>query len=347
VVETGFTVSLQSVLAANQSCAPAMGNSQRTAIKEDRFADPWFAQYQTPTEGYITADGNTIRFPFRLHSEELMVYGTANAAKLWAEQVPGEVYEPVLVGGKAVISAWFNNWADSDSGGAYHETWYYTYVTQKGQKLSLPYDSPMSLLVSDPRALQFVLRVICGDNPVNPGAGQKGIFAGRSVWGYPKFPFPATIKFTLVEDKRWSIDATLQDKLCVKASVRLPEADEEGVQIVPVDVVTAPDAAIGGPRLGGVSLGHNGAHQTRYGTAVKCTQYCKAWDPETDSIEYGDHPHFAPINGWDFKPLLKVTSPDYKIVYFKNSNWITADETEKRIAEMEAKHRRGTPLGQC
>ena len=151
----------------------------------------------------------------------------------------------------------------------------------------------------------------------------------------------------ITEEKRWSVDATLECKLCVKAAVRLPDDDDESCQTVLVDTVAAPDAAVSGPPLGGVGLGHNGAHQTRYGTAVKCTQYCKVWGPETDSIEYGDHPHFAPINGWDFKPLLKVNSPDEKIMYFKNSNWITADEAAKRIAAKEAKHARRVPLGQC
>ena len=59
--------------------------------------------------------------------------------------------------------------ADSNSGGAYHETWYYTCATPKDQKLSLPYDSPMSLLAADPKVVMLVLRVICGDNDTNPG----------------------------------------------------------------------------------------------------------------------------------------------------------------------------------
>ena len=80
----------------------------------------------------------------------------------------------------------------------------------------------------------------------------------------------------ITEEKRWSVDATLECKLCVKASVRLPDDDDESCQTVPVDTGTAPDAAVSGPRVGGVSLGRNGAHQTRHGTAVKCTQYCKA-----------------------------------------------------------------------
>jgi len=193
----------------------------------------------------------------------------------------------------------------------------------------------------------LALRVSCGDNDTNGGDGQKGIFAGRSVWGYPKYPTPANINFKITEEKRWSVDATLECKLCVKASVRLPDDDDESCQTVPVDTVTAPDGAVSGPRLGGVSLGRNGAHQTRHGTAAKCTQYCKASDPVTDSIEYGDHPHFAPMNRWDFKPLLQVNSADWKIVYFKNSNCITADEAAERIAAIEAKRARGVALGQC
>lgn len=144
-----------------------------------------------------------------------------------------------------------------------------------------------------------------------------------------------------------SVDATLECKLSVQASVRFPGDDDESWQTVPVDTGTAPVVAVSGPRFRGVSLGRNGAHQTRCGTAVKCTQYCEAWDPETDSIENGDNPPFAPINGWDFKPLLKLNSPAWQIVYFKNSKWITADEAAERIAAIEAKHARRVALVQC
>ena len=65
-------------------------------------------------------------------------------------------------------------------GAACHETWCFTCVTPKGQKLLLPYEPPMILLVVDTKALMFVLRVICGDNDRNPEAGQKRIFASWS-----------------------------------------------------------------------------------------------------------------------------------------------------------------------
>jgi len=57
-----------------------MENSFRTKTGEDRFTDPWFAKYNKATEGYVTADGNTIHFPFWLHSDEFMVYGRRRRA---------------------------------------------------------------------------------------------------------------------------------------------------------------------------------------------------------------------------------------------------------------------------
>ena len=81
----------------------SMWHSFHTKTSDDHFTNPWFAQYKNHTEGYIKADGNTIRFSFLLHSEELMVFGTADAAKLLADQVVGELFGPELVGGKAVI----------------------------------------------------------------------------------------------------------------------------------------------------------------------------------------------------------------------------------------------------
>ena len=69
-----------------------------------------------------------------------MMCGSADAAKLKAN--PGEVYEPALVGGRAMISAWFNSWADLDNVGASHETWCYTCVIPKGQGCHCPMIHP-------------------------------------------------------------------------------------------------------------------------------------------------------------------------------------------------------------
>ena len=61
-------------------CFLSIWNSFRTVTGEDRFTDPWLVQYNKSTEGYVTADGNTIRFPFWLRSEEFMLYGGCRRA---------------------------------------------------------------------------------------------------------------------------------------------------------------------------------------------------------------------------------------------------------------------------
>ena len=52
-------------------------NSSPTKVLEDRFTDPWIAQKNQATD----ADGNTVRFSFRFHSEESILCGTSDAAK--------------------------------------------------------------------------------------------------------------------------------------------------------------------------------------------------------------------------------------------------------------------------
>ena len=86
-------------------------------------------------------------------------------------------------------------------------------------------------------------------------------------------PTPANIKFMITEEKRWSVDATLEGKFCVKAPVRLADDDDEVCQTLPVDTVTAPDAAFGGPRLGCANLGHTGAHPTGSNTCKSIMHY--------------------------------------------------------------------------
>jgi len=311
-----------------------MGNvatGLRRKVEERDFRDPWFKQYEEITGGVTCEDGHTVRFPMRISSHgELQIYGTVDAKKMWAD-FPHELYEPVLVGGKAVVSVWCNELHETDSGpGPYRETWYNTFVTEKGKPpISVPYETPMSLLVNDPNCLQFFCRDLCGDVPLHPGAALGGIMFFRQVYGYPKHPAPADFKFhynNIVDGtKRVEVDVKCEGKQAIKASVEHPEASQEGLVTIPVDVVTPPGAAVGGPRLF--------VHQTRYHNAINCTLHAKPWDPTKDSIEFGDDPFFAgPIKGWDFEPLLKVHTYDFKIVFFQPDNWLSAEETAKKLA---------------
>lgn len=124
----------------------------------------------------------------------------------------------------------------------------------------------------------------------------------------------------------------IRAKKAVSLRVDIPQEGAEGTVTIPLDVETGPDALIGGPRLGGTHKGHNGALQARYGVAFKCTQHVKPWDPETDSLEFGDDSHYAtPIKAWNFEPVLKVHSPDFKIIAHKPSNWISGGEAAKMM----------------
>merc|ERR1712232_415381 len=104
-----------------------------------------------------------------------------------------------------------------------------------------------------------------------------------------------------------AFDASHLGKKAVSLRVDVPQDGAEGTVTIPLELETGPDALIGGPRLGGTHKNHNGAQQTRYGVAFKCTQHVRVWDAETDSLDFGNDAHYAtPIKGWDFEPVLKV-----------------------------------------
>jgi len=319
------------------SGAEAVAKISAMPTPDERFADPWWRQYDTPTDGFVDGSGTLNRLPLRLESTEVIVYGRVDAKKMWAEfEALGEAFVPVLVGGKAVVTVWLNNFIDTDCGGAYLETWYNTFVTPKGEpQLELPYDAPFSAIIQDPRSLSYLQRVVCSESPSSTGAGAVAIDGGRSIFGFPKHPELGKITFEYKEEmKKVEFEASHCGKKVVSARINLPQEGAEGTVTIPLEVATGPDSLIGAPRLGGTHKGHNGSHQVRYGVAMKCTQHVQPWDPNTDSLDFGDDLHYAtPIKGWDFEPVLKVHSPDFKIIAHKPSNWISGSDAFERLAK--------------
>merc|ERR1711934_918145 len=98
-----------------------------------RFADEWWRKFDKPTHGYRDSSGFVNRLPLRLESTELIIWGLVDADKMWAEY-DDEDFHPILVGGKAVVTVWLNQFTDTDCGGAYLETWYNTFVTKKSEE---------------------------------------------------------------------------------------------------------------------------------------------------------------------------------------------------------------------
>lgn len=312
-----------------------------------RFSDGWFRKYDQPTGGFRSPDGFVNRLPLRLESSNIFLYGTVDAAKMWRE-FEDEPFVPVLVGGKAVVNMWFNNFTDTDCGGEYWETWYNTFVTPKGEpRIELPLESPFSMLIQDPRSLVYLQRVICGDTPLNPGAAMKAITGGRGIWGFPKHPVPANLKYEYTDGKTvMKFDGKHDGRQAVKLTVRLPEADE-GALTIPMDIATGPDVCIGGPQLGGTHKGMNGAHQVRYGQAFNSTWHLKPWDASTDSLALGEDSHYAqPLKRWEFAPLLKAHTSDMKIAAMMPSNWVSGDQAAAAIKEHDRRIAAGTKAGQ-
>lgn len=305
-----------------------------TQQRVPNFPEEWWRQFDKPTGGFQDETGFINRLPLRLTSNEMVIHGTCDAEKVWNDFQKEEKWTPVLVGGKAVLNLWLNNFLETDCGGAYRETWINMLVTAKEEPLSLPYESPLSLVVDDPKVRSYLMRVICADTPGNPGAAMKAIVGGRGMFGFPKHPQIGTIDFSYEEQGgkkvAWNFECHHGGKLAVKTKIALPETDPNVVAI-PVDIVTPPDFVIGSPTLGGTHLGHNGAHQVQFGQAICGTQNIAFWNKETDSLVIGDAAHYAPFGRWGFEPLLKAHIPDFKTAAFKPVNWLSGAEVEAAV----------------
>jgi len=314
-----------------------------------RFADPWWRTYDTPTDGYRDSTGFINRLPLRLESTEMIIFGTVDAGKMWAD-FADEDFVPILVGGKAVVSVWMNNFTDTDCGGSYLESWYNTFVTRRDQPpVSLPMESPMSVVIQHERAQNFLQRVVCADAPGNPGAAMKAIVGGRAVFGFPKHPVTGTIDFSYEESggkkTGWQFDMSHSDKHALSVRCKLPETDPNHV-VVPIDVVAPMDLVIGSPKLGGTHKNHNGAHPALFGQAICANQATTLWDPKTDTFELGNDEHYAaPLSRWNFVPLVKGHMPDFKTAAFKPVGWISGADALKAVQGHEKMLAGGIKLG--
>jgi len=309
-----------------------------SAQRVPHFPEDWWRQFDKAEGAFVDETGFINRLPLRLTSNEMVIHGTCDAQKMWADFAHETKWTPVLVGGKAVVNLWLNNFLETDCGGSYRETWINCLVTAKEEPLSLPFESPLSLVVDDPKVRSYLMRVICGDTPGNPGAAMKAIVGGRGIFGFPKHPEVGQIDFSYGEKDgkqvSWNFECKHKGKLAVKANIVLPDVDPNCVTI-PLDIKTPDDFVIGSPTLGGTHLGHNGAHQVQFGQAMCCTQKIGFWDANADSLTIGDADHYAPFGRWNFEPLLKAHIPDFKTAAFKPVNWIAGDDAMvSRLAKL-------------
>jgi len=295
----------------------------------DTHGYPWFDQFQAE-EYYQMPNGKKHQLPLRLHSHELVLTGTADLASV-QQSFDGEYYTPVSVGGKASVQIWMNNFTDTDCGNTdtknpYLETWISTWATPKNSPLELNYTSDMSLLISDPKALIWIHRVILGDAPGidtttnDPALG--ALLGGHGVWGFPKHPTKAKIKTYFEGTDRVHFQAQHVKKVlgqdvfvdAIVADVKLPEATE-GKVVLPVNVKTAPDAVVGGPLWI--------VQQVRFGEAFNTTENIAPWDSTVDKLEIGRDDYYSSVlRAWSFQPKLKMHTDDFQIAAFKPSNWL-------------------------
>lgn len=278
------------------------------------------------TYDVVDARGHHHKLPVRLESTALIVYGFADPKKVEAE-MRGEHYEPVLVGGKAVVSIWFQNVHQSDYGGHYLETSYNTFVHHTGLlhivgggKLKLDYESPFSVFIQDPHSAPYQLRSLVSESGWDTGAGALAVEVGKDVFAFPQHNDLGKMSFKYdgkcgLGAPEYSVNVEHSGKQAVSLRMVVPKKGMEGTLTTPMEVETAEDALISGPRI------TEQPKQTRYGVHYKCTQHVQRWNPETDSLEFGDDDHFAsPIKSWNFEPILKIHSPDFKMILRKPVN---------------------------
>merc|ERR1719456_2049966 len=212
---------------------------------------------------------------------------------MWKE-FDDEPFQPVLVGGKAIITIMMNNFLDTDCGGAYLETWYNSVVTPKGTpQVKLNADQLAEGLGS---GSSFLMRVVCSDAPGNPGAALKAIAGGREMFGFPKHPNPGKIRFDYVEDNtKIEFDAEHDGKKCVTVRATLPGTKKDGEKYpvqevdalrVSLNVKIPAEGIVSCPRLGGSHKGHNGSSARLFAQHLCCTQHMQPWDDATDSIKF-------------------------------------------------------------
>ena len=291
---------------------------------DNRFSNKWFQQW-TQTDSYLASDGYVARIPLRLMSTNLVLYGTADYDEALKE-FEHEDFVPVTVGGKVPVQIWFNNFLDTDCGpsdciNAYTETWFSFPVTVKANPLDLPFESPFSYLVEHPDTLNWTHRVICGPDKTGYRTGAVAAIAGgREVWGFPKHPAVADLRFDYQDEDRVEFSASLLNKKVISVSAKLPEKSADPITME-VDAQTPADHCLT-PKQNPLQAGFI-PKQTRYGTAMAATMNFVPWDNSVDSLEiYAEEEHYsALLKAWNFTPVLKMHTSDFKVVAFKPAGW--------------------------
>ncbi len=289
-----------------------------------RLSDPWFEQWPQ-TDAYLASDGHVNRIPLRLTSTNLVLYGRAELSEVLKE-FEHEDYRPLTVGGDVPVQLWCNNFLDTDCGpldreNPYTEIWYSFPVSSKSAPLDLPHEGPFSYNANAPEALVWCHRVLCG--PARDGYALGAIAAiagGREVWGFPKHPGLADLRFDYPDEETVEFEGSHQGRRVIFLRVKRPEYVPGHVTIA-LDERTGRDSCIT-PRQNPWKASFV-AKQTRYGQAFAATMHFSPWDQTTDSITiFDDEDYFGGLlRRWGFEPALKMHCQDLRIVAFKPAGW--------------------------
>ena len=310
------------------------------------FKDPWWRTFDCPSDGYRDFTGFVFRLPFRMESADLILHGTVDADLMFADAFEDELYRPIIIGeeNKAVISIAFKDIKESDCG-KYFDIFYATYVYKKDTSpIRVPFKTPFSVLevASIPNTYTFCLSILCGDKSDDKGGPKRGIHCGREIFGVPKHPKPAELNFDyrIKNEKKEEIIVRgfHENSHVISLQCRLPRKEDESKNLS-VDVPKhSGNKIIGGPCYGGGHKGFNGAFQSLVESAVSCSLSISSWNDKTDSLQLGSDSHFSShLKRWNFKPLVKAYSEDFKICLFKPAGWIDGNEAANVTESIDQK----------
>jgi len=264
--------------------------------------DPFFSKFPT-TDIIRLSNGQITQLPFRVVSEAMLIYGSANLNRVKSSFYYEGDFSPIAIGNNhASVAIWIMEYSNTDAG-PYNEI-VVSVLATKGKELKLPLEHDFSYVVTHEEAYVFCKRLYL--DSVDP------ILAGREIWGFYKHARPVPILISNKEDLRIFNVESDQGKLAFKGQVKRPSGAGLRAELR-INVATS-----------------NDFYQTHFNNTLVGTQFVKPWDPQTDELIIGDDSFMGEmLRSWEYNPKVILYSPDFKFLVARPQNWLPADFFKK------------------
>jgi len=190
------------------------------------------------------------------------------------------------------------NWEDSSCDGQYYEV-ILTVSTTKNKFVSYPYENDFSLLLQGkPDVATMMYRLYLSETVP--------IIAGRTLWGFPKHPFPVHIQHFFNPDGTFGCRAESEGKSVLSAKLHLPTGNPMELEAVmnmvtPANVIF--ESNMMNPYHGQLLVG--------------------PWNPKTDQLVLGTDDWIGGLTaklGFDPKVIAYWQSIEFTLPHL--SNWV-------------------------